>query len=62
VDVAVERFELRCDGVLGPEGLTCGLEGGIGCKMEIDLTGTLPGRVAKAALEFADTDELGEER
>lgn len=62
VDVAVERFELRCEGVLGPDGLTCGLEGGVGCKMEIDLTGTLPGRVAKAALEFADTDEPWDER
>jgi hypothetical protein len=62
VDLEVERFELRCDCVLGPEGLTVGLEGGIGCKMEVDVTGTLPGRFARASLEFADEDELREER
>lgn len=60
VDLAVERFELVCEGVLGSEGLTVGLEGGIGCKMEIDVTGTVPGRVARASLEFTDPDESEE--
>jgi len=61
VDVAIEEFELRCDTVLGPDGLACGLEGGVDCKWEIDLSGVLPGRVSRASVEFAE-DEEPEER
>jgi hypothetical protein len=57
VDVSVERFELRCDGVLGPDGLVCGLEGGVDCKWEIDLAGVVPGRVARASVEFMEEEE-----
>ena len=57
VDVGIESFDLRCEGVLGPDGLTVGLEGGIGCKLEIDVTGNLPGRVAKVGLELESTEE-----
>lgn len=52
LDVAIESFELQCDGVLGPEGLTAGLEGGIGCRMEVDVHGKLPGRIAKVGFEL----------
>ena len=61
VDVAIEQIELRCAGALGTEGLTVGLEGGIACKMEVDLIGKLPGRVARARLEFEEEGELEDE-
>lgn len=57
VDVEIENFELRCDGVLGSEGLTCGLEGDIDCLWKVDVNGTLPGKVAKASLEFVDPED-----
>ena len=57
VEIAIESFELRCDGVLGSEGLTVGLEGGVDCNWKIDLHGTVPGRVARASVEFADGEE-----
>jgi hypothetical protein len=57
LDLALERFELRCEGTLGSEGLTVGLEGGVACKMEIDVEGTLPGRVRRASLEFDEHEE-----
>jgi hypothetical protein len=57
VDVEIENFELRCDGVIGSEGLTVGLEGEVDCHWKVDVNGTLPGKVAKASLEFAEADE-----
>jgi hypothetical protein len=57
IDVEIENFELRCDGVLGSEGLTCGLEGGVDCEWNVDVNGTLPGKVAKASLEFTDPED-----
>jgi hypothetical protein len=62
VDVAVEQIELRCEGLLGADGLTAGLEGGVACKMEVDLTGKLPGRVARAKLEFEEEEHEEDER
>jgi hypothetical protein len=58
IDVEIEHFELRCDGVLGSDGLTCGFEGGVECNWKIDVNGTIPGRVARASVEFADADQL----
>ena len=57
VDLAVEELELRCEGIVGAEGLDVGLEGGIACEMRVDLEGTLPGRVSKAQLVFAEQEE-----
>jgi len=57
IDVEVEHFELRCEGTLGSEGLTGGLEGEVDCNWKIALTGTLPGQLARASLEFADPED-----
>lgn len=46
----------RIAGVAGPEGIDCGIEGKVGCRMEIDITGKLPGKVVKAAIEGAFED------
>jgi hypothetical protein len=61
VDLSVEDLQLRCEGVVGADGLDVRLEGGVACEMHVDLKGTLPGRVAKAHLEFAEHEEQGEE-
>jgi hypothetical protein len=61
VDVAIEEIELRCAGALGAEGLTVGLEGRLLDKMEIDVVGKLPGRVARARLEFEEEEGEHEE-
>ena len=58
VDVELEHFELRCDGTLGADGLTWGLEGDVNCHWKVDVNGTLPGKVAKASLEFAESEEV----
>jgi hypothetical protein len=57
VDLSVEEVELRCEGLVGTDGLDVGLEGGIACEMRVDLKGTLPGRVARAQLVFAEKEE-----
>lgn len=62
--VAAEGFGVRFDGVLGSEGMACDLHGTIACKLEMDVVGTLPGKVAKASLELVDgvdVDEMEEE-
>jgi hypothetical protein len=56
--VTAEGFGVRFDGVLGSEGMTCDLHGTMACKLEMDLTGTLPGKVAKASLELADGEDV----
>jgi hypothetical protein len=61
IDLAVEELELRCEGLLGAEGLDVALDGGIACEMRVDLDGTLPGRVAKAQLEFSEQEGQEEE-
>jgi hypothetical protein len=57
-DVAVTAFGVRVDGVIGDEGIDWNLDGALGCRMELDFEGTLPGRVSKAAIEFADGEDL----
>ena len=61
LDLALEALELRCEGLVGPEGLSVGLDGGIACKLQIDVEGTLPGRVRRAPLEFDEDAELERE-
>lgn len=56
--VAVEAFGVRFDGVLGTEGMDCTLDGSMACKMELDMAGSLPGTVAKAAFELADEEDV----
>ncbi len=57
-EVAAEGFGVRFDGVLGIDGMRCDLKGAVACKMEMDLSGDLPGKVAKASLELADGEDL----
>ena len=46
VDVALEELELRCEGVLGgDDGLTSGSRAASRCELNVDVEGTLPGRV-----------------
>ena len=58
IDIAIDQLDLRCECVLGPDGLSGGLEGGVQCNWKIDLNGTVPGRVARASVEFADVERV----
>ncbi|HYM02054.1 MAG TPA: hypothetical protein VET85_03845 [Stellaceae bacterium] len=52
VAVEARAFGVRVDGVLGGEdGIECALEGTVNCRMEIDVTGQVPGKLVKAAIE-----------
>jgi hypothetical protein len=63
--VRVERFEVeaqafgvRVGGILAKEGMRCTMAGTVACKTEIDMTGTIPGKVAKVAIQLADEDDV----
>lgn len=58
VELAVSAFGVRVDGTLGEDGIDWTLDGALGCRMELDFDGTLPGRISKAAIEFADGEDL----
>lgn len=53
IEAKLQAFGVRFDGVLGKDGMEGSLEGTVACRMELDLAGTLPGRVAEAAIEKA---------
>ena len=52
-NATVRAFGWRCEGTIatGEEG--CALEGRVRCKLEIDVTGEIPGKLLKAAIEGA---------
>jgi hypothetical protein len=62
VDVALEELELGCSGTLGEDGLSGHLRGEVKCNWKIDMHGVIPGRVARASLEFAEHEEDEPER
>lgn len=57
-EVSAKGFGVRFDGTLGTEGIACDLDGTVACKMEMDLTGSVPGKVARASLELADGEDM----
>ena len=57
LDVEIRAFGVRCSGVLAKDGTSCGVDGQMACKMDVDLTGTVPGRVTKASIEMAGDDD-----
>ena len=57
VDAEVRPVEARLAGILGKDGMECDLEGKVGCRTELDVVGTIPGKVAKASLEMVDDEE-----
>ena len=54
LDLEVRPFGVRIGGLVGKDGMTCSLEGKIGCRTEFDVDGTIPGKVAKASVELVD--------
>lgn len=57
-DVEVRGFGVHFGGVLGKEGLEGAVEGKIACMMHLDLAGSVPGRLTKAAIEIADGEDV----
>jgi len=57
VDVELRPVDARVSGVVGKDGLDGNLEGKIGCRTELDVEGTIPGKVAKASFEMVEGHE-----
>jgi hypothetical protein len=57
-DVDVPAFGVRVHGVVGKDGMQCTIGGKIGCKTELDLSGTIPGKVARVAIQIADEEDV----
>lgn len=51
IEVSVRASDVNLDGVLGTDGMECDLVAAGSCKMEVDLTGKLPAKMVKAAVE-----------
>jgi hypothetical protein len=57
VDAEVRPVDVRVAGVVGKDGLDGNLEGKVGCRTELDVEGTIPGKVAKASFEMVEGEE-----
>jgi hypothetical protein len=56
----IDALAVHVGAVLAKDGMPCEVSGTVACDMEVDLSGTVPGRITKAAVELAaepDSDE-----
>jgi hypothetical protein len=57
IEAEIRAFGVKCSAVLAKDGMDCRVDGKMACNFDIDLSGTIPGRVTKAAFELAaDSD------
>jgi hypothetical protein len=57
VELEIRAFGVKCSAVLAKDGMDCRVDGKLTCNLDVDLSGTIPGRVTKAAIELsADSD------
>ena len=61
--IAVEfhTHGVHVSGVLAKDGMDCEVNGKMTCDMDIDLSGWIPGRITKAAVEMASEPEREDE-
>jgi len=60
MEVEINALALHVGAVLAKDGMPCEVRGDVACDLEMDLTGSIPGRITKAAVELAaepDSDE-----
>ena len=58
VEIDINPIAVHVGGVIAKDGMACEVRGNVECDMELDLTGSIPGRITKAAVELAaDTGE-----
>lgn len=57
IELEIRAFGVRCSAVLAKDGMDCRVDGKIACNLDLDLSGTIPGRVTKAAIELAADSE-----
>jgi hypothetical protein len=60
MEVEISALALHVGAVLAKDGMPCEVRGDLACDLEVDLTGSIPGRITKAAVELAaepDSDE-----
>jgi hypothetical protein len=53
IEVDINPVAVRVAGVIAKDGMACEVRGNVACDMEMDLTGSIPGRITKAAVELA---------
>ena len=49
----INALAVQVAGVLAKDGMDCEVTGKVACNMEVDVTGSIPGRITKAAIEMA---------
>jgi hypothetical protein len=57
-EVEAQAFGVRVGGILAKDVMRCTMGGTVACKTEIDMTGTIPGKVAKVAIQLADEEDV----
>ncbi len=60
MEVNIHALAVHVAGVLAKDGMACEVTGNIACDLEVDLSGSVPGRITKAAIEMAAEPESGE--
>ena len=60
MEVEVRALEVHVAGVLAKDGMACEVNGNVACDLELDLSGVIPGRITKAAVELAAEPESDE--
>ena len=60
LEVDINPIAVRVAGVIAKDGMACEVRGNVECDLDVDLTGSIPGRITKAAVELA-ADSDGEE-
>jgi hypothetical protein len=53
VSLEIQAASVHVDAVIAKDGMPCEVTGTVDCNMEMDLSGTIPGRITKAAIEMA---------
>ena len=60
LEVEVRALAVHVAGVIAKDGMACEVNGNVACDLEVDLSGYIPGRITKAAVELAAEPESGE--
>jgi hypothetical protein len=60
VELEIHAVALHVGGVFAKDGMDCELAGNAVCDLQLDLSGSIPGRITKAAIEMAADADSGE--
>jgi hypothetical protein len=60
IEVGIDALAVHVAGVLAKDGMDCEVSGKVACNMDVDLSGSIPGRITKAAIEMAADHDSAE--